>query len=182
MKTITIHAGHNKSGKVACGASDYLDESKEARYIVKEVKKALRWKVKVVDCTVNNSTSQKSVLQKIVRKCNANKRAIDISIHFNASNHSEKDGKSKGVECWIYKGGGLAEHLGNKICSRISDLGFCNRGVKISNTLYFLKNTTQTALLIEVCFVDDEDDAILYKQKKKDIAMAIVNAIKFYLT
>ena len=84
MRTITIHAGHNKSGKVACGASDYLDESKEARYIVKEVKRALRGKVKVVDCTVNNGVSQKDVLQKIVKKCNAVKRDMDISIHFNA--------------------------------------------------------------------------------------------------
>ena len=179
MRTITIHAGHNKSGKVACGASDYLDESKEARYIVKEVKKALRGKVKVVDCTVNNGTSQKDVLQKIVKKCNAVKRDMDISIHFNASNHSEKDGKSKGVECWEYENKGYYS-VANRICYNISELGFYNRGVKISKSLYFLKNTNKPSLLIEVCFVDDEDDAILYKKKKKKVALAIADAIKKY--
>ena len=30
---VTVHAGHNKNGKIACGASDYIDESKEARII-----------------------------------------------------------------------------------------------------------------------------------------------------
>ena len=39
MKDITIHAGHNPSGKIACGASDYIDESTEARYIVKKLVK-----------------------------------------------------------------------------------------------------------------------------------------------
>ncbi|RKI24644.1 N-acetylmuramoyl-L-alanine amidase, partial [bacterium D16-36] len=28
---VTAHAGHNRPGRIACGASDYLDESKETR-------------------------------------------------------------------------------------------------------------------------------------------------------
>ena len=32
---INVHAGHNPAGKIACGASDLLDESTEARKIVK---------------------------------------------------------------------------------------------------------------------------------------------------
>ena len=34
IKAVTIHAGHNPRGKIACGASDYIDESTEARLIV----------------------------------------------------------------------------------------------------------------------------------------------------
>ena len=92
MKIITIHAGHNPKGKIACGASDYLDESTEARYIVKKVKALLKKKkITVYDCTVNNGDNQKDILQKIVAKCNSKKRDYDISIHFNASKHSVMD-------------------------------------------------------------------------------------------
>ena len=44
MKTITLHAGHNPKGKIACGASDYLDESTEARWLVKKVATLLKKK------------------------------------------------------------------------------------------------------------------------------------------
>ena len=67
MKTITLHAGHNPKGKIACGASDYLDESTEARFITKKVAAILRKrKMKVYDCTVNNGLNQKDILRKDV--------------------------------------------------------------------------------------------------------------------
>ena len=60
-------------------------------------------------------------------------------------------------------------------------LGFTNRGVKTSTSLYVLKNTKSPALLIEVCFVDDKDDCNLYKKVGADkigkaIAEGLVNA------
>lgn len=181
MKTITLHAGHNKNGKIACGASDYLDESKEARFLVKEIKKHLKGKVKVVDCTVNNGKSQRDVLERIVKKCNVNMRSIDVSIHFNACRHESADGKTKGCECLVYNLGGKAESLCNYVTHRLEGLGFRNRGVKVNKDLYFLKNTNKPAILIEVCFVDDEDDAKLYKKVKyavgKEIARAIIDMV-----
>ncbi|MDE6615605.1 MAG: N-acetylmuramoyl-L-alanine amidase, partial [Lachnospiraceae bacterium] len=66
IKKVTVHAGHNPSGKIACGASDFLDESTEARWITRKVVKLLRKNgIKAVNCTVNNGTSQSSVLYKI---------------------------------------------------------------------------------------------------------------------
>ena len=44
IKKVTVHAGHNPSGKIACGASDLLDESTEARYITRKVIKLLKKK------------------------------------------------------------------------------------------------------------------------------------------
>ena len=50
---INIHAGHNAKGKVACGATDFIDESEEARKVVRETKKKLEeHNIKVYDCTV----------------------------------------------------------------------------------------------------------------------------------
>ena len=178
MKTITLHAGHNPKGKIACGASDFLDESTEARWLVKKVAALLKKKkVKVYNCTVNNGTSQKDVLSKIVAKCNAKNRDYDVSVHFNASKHSETDGKTKGVECWVYNINSSTMLKARDICDNISKLGFSNRGVKESKGLYFLRHTSEPSILIEVCFVDDADDAKLYKKYKNQIAAAIADAI-----
>lgn len=175
---ITIHAGHNKPGKIACGASDYIDESTEARVITRKVAKKLRsYGYKVYNCTVNNGTSQGDVLKKICAKCNSKSRALDVSVHFNACNHSKKDGKTKGVEVFVYNNDGVAASVAKDICQKISKIGFTNRGVKESKSLYFLRNTNAKSLLIEVCFVDDEDDAKLYLSNKDKIATAIAKAI-----
>lgn len=39
IKAVTVHGGHNPHGKIACGASDYIDESREDRIITKKVNK-----------------------------------------------------------------------------------------------------------------------------------------------
>lgn len=59
----------------------------------------------------------------------------------------------------------------------MSKLGFRNRGVKASSGLYVLNQTKAPAVLIEVCFVDDKDDADLYKKNKDAVARAILNAV-----
>ena len=66
IKKVTVHGGHNPSGKIACGESDLLDESKEDRYITKRVIKLLKKNgIKAVNCTVNNGLNQNDVLRKI---------------------------------------------------------------------------------------------------------------------
>lgn len=175
---VTVHAGHNKNGKIACGASDYIDESKEARIICKKVIKLLKRNgVKAYNCTVNNGISQTDVLKKICRKCNAKDRQLDISIHFNAAYHSKSDGKTKGIEVVCLNKDGIKGDVASEVCAQISKIGFTNRGVKINKELYFLRHTVAPAILIEVCFVDDQDDAKLYKANKDAVAKAIAKAI-----
>ena len=176
-KVITIHAGHNPQGKIACGSSDYISESKENRYILKEVKKCLKGKVKFYDTTVSNGKNQSDVLKRIVNNCNSKKRDYDFSIHFNASKHSVEDGYTKGVEVWQYSSNLEGDNIAERITRNISKLGFKNRGCKYSKDLYFLKNTNKRAFIIECCFVDDEDDARLYLSKRKKVAKAIAEAI-----
>lgn len=186
IKNVTVHAGHNKQGKVACGASDYLDESKECRYICRKVVKLLKKnKIKATNITVNNGTSQSDVLRTLVDRANDTVRSVDlhISLHMNACTHEiVDDGKSKGVEVCLIQADGktMKEKVAKKICANISKLGFTNRGVKNRTDLYFLNKTFNPAILVEICFVDDATDARLYKKYKDDIAKAIVNAVIFY--
>lgn len=173
----TIHAGHNPSGKIACGASDYLDESTQARYLVKQLCK--KSKSTTYNCTVSDGKSQSDILKKICDKCNSYKRDIDISIHFNACSHEEKaNGKVKGTEVWVYSTTNRnVVSRADKFLKNMEKLGYTNRGVKESKNLYFLKNTVMPSMLIEVCFVDDKDDYLLYKKTKDKIIDLLVKMI-----
>ncbi len=180
IKKVTVHAGHNPSGKIACGASDLLDESTEARWVAKKVIKLLRKNgIKAVNCTVNDGTSQSDVLSKICAKCNAVADAgLHISIHFNSGRSDKKgDGRTGGTEVLLT--GNVADKgdIAKRICNQMAKLGFTNRGVKTRTDLYFLNHTKAPALLVEVCFVDDKDDYMLYKADRMDVARAVAQAV-----
>lgn len=174
---INVHAGHNPAGKVACGAVGIINESTENRRVKDEVISLLRQLGHTVyDCTVDNGTGQRDVLKKIVAKCNAHTVDLDVSIHFNSGASDQKgNGRTTGTEVYVYSTSGKAEPYAEKVCKAIAELGFRNRGVKLSTSLYVLKNTKAPAMLIECCFVDDKDDVQIYNYK--DMASAIVYGI-----
>ncbi len=174
---INVHAGHNPAGKVACGAVGLINESTENRRVKDEVISQLRQLGHMVyDCTVDDGTGQQDVLKKIVSKCNAHAVDLDLSIHFNSgAADQEGNGKTTGVEVYSYDTSGIARDTARRICECISELGFRNRGVKISKTFYVLKHTKAPAVLIECCFVDDRDDVQLYDYQS--MASAIVCGI-----
>ena len=174
---INVHAGHNPDGKVACGAVGLIKESTENRRVKDEVISQLRQLGhSVYDCTVDNGTSASDVLKKIVEKCNAHTVDLDVSIHFNSGAADKTgNGSTTGSEAYVYSTSSKAKSYAEKVCQEIADLGFKNRGVKCSTSLYVLKNTKAPAMLIECCFVDDRDDVQLYDYK--DMASAIVKGI-----
>ena len=180
IKKVTVHAGHNPSGKIACGASDLLDESTEARWITRKVIKLLKKNgVKAVNCTVNDGTSQGDVLRKICAKCNAVADTdLHISIHFNSGRNDKKgDGRTGGTEVLLTRDVDDKGDIAKRVCNQMAKLGFTNRGVKTRTDLYFLNHTKAPALLVEVCFVDDKDDYMLYKADRMDVARAVAQAV-----
>lgn len=174
---INVHAGHNPDGKIACGAVGLIKESTEARKVKDLVIKYLKQLGHTVyDCTVSNGTSQNDVLKKIVAKCNVHKVDLDVSIHFNSGAKDKKGNKkTTGTEIYIYSLSNKAKSYAQRTVTAIASLGFKNRGVKRSLTLYFLRKTKSPAMLIECCFVDDKDDTTLYSADK--MARAIVKGI-----
>lgn len=174
---INVHAGHNPAGKVACGAVGLINESTENRRVKDEVIAQLQALGHTVyDCTENNGSGQTDVLKKIIAKCNAHDVDLDVSIHFNSgAGNSAGNGKTTGVEAYVYSTSSAAKPYAEKICQAIADLGFRNRGVKYSTGLYVLKHTVAPAVLVECCFVDDKDDVELYDYQK--MAAAIVKGI-----
>lgn len=173
---INIHAGHNPDGMKACGAVGLIKESTEARIVKDKVIAMLKAQGHTVyDCTCNNGTSVTNVLQKIVAKCNARTVDLDVSIHFNAGSNKLFNKVTTGTEVLVYSSTSKAKPYAQNIVNAISSLGFKNRGVKTSKTLYFLRKTKNPALLVECCFVDDPDDVNLYNPDK--MAQAIVKGI-----
>ena len=171
---IGVHAGHNPSGMVACGAKGLICESTEARNVKDEVIRLLKEVGHtVVDCTVNDGTSASDVINKIVKKSNAQDLDLTVSIHFNAG-ASDKDGngKSTGVEVLATEFSGIKKEVSTRICDNVAKLGFKNRGNKVRTNLGFLNKSKAKAILVECCFVDDADDVKLYDAKSMGRAIA----------
>lgn len=96
-----------------------------------------------------------------------------LEIHFNAFQAGAADGRVKGVEAYVPKGGDKA--IADKLCKAVSACGLTNRGVKEYN--YSVINTAKAcgvpACLLEVCFIDDPDDMAVYAAQYDKIIQAI---------
>lgn len=173
-----IHAGHNRDGKIGCGAIGFIKESTEARNVANQVINQLRTMSHTVyNCTVDDAASVTENLNQIVAKCNANSVDLDVSIHFNcAANDLKGNGRTTGVEAYVYDASSKAREAAQRVVNEISKLGFTNRGVKYGPNLRVLRTTNSPAMLIECCFVDDKDDVELYN------STAMANAIAYGLT
>lgn len=175
MGVYNIHSGHGVDGSKSCGAVGLIKESTEARKVKDEIIRLLKQEGHTVfDTTVDYPASKDDCLVQIVKKCNANKVDLDISIHFNAgANDKTGNGNTTGVEVYGYDT--KQNTTGDRICSKIAALGYRNRGFKTNPNLYVLRNTNAQALLIECCFVDDKDDVNKYNYKT--MAKAIVEGV-----
>ena len=163
---IVINAGHTKYG-TGTGANGYLNESKETRKIAYELMKLLAdSKHEVIPAVYDRSANN---LKEAVTLANNKCADLFVSIHLNA-------GGGSGCEAYTWRGEQVAQAV--KACSYLKKLGFKNRGVKDGSSLYVIKHTKCTAILIEVCFVDNKADTELFKQVGySNIAKALYNAI-----
>lgn len=170
MVKLNVHAGHNPSKSIGCGAVGFLNESDEARKVVKRLIFLLkRYNVTTFDCTCNNGSSQNDVLNKIKIKESLNVVSYNISIHFNSGRNDKKgDGNIGGSEIYVSnKSTQNTRNLCNRILTELTFVnGYKNRGLKATENLYILNTYPRNSLLIECCFVDDYDDYKIYKYKK----------------
>jgi N-acetylmuramoyl-L-alanine amidase-like protein len=154
MTSIAISAGH---GLYVRGASGILDEVDEARRVVSRLTSELKDRgVAVKSYWDDISTSQNENLNRLTDWHNAQTRDLDISVHFNAYEQVEKP---MGTEV-LYV---TQKSLAAKVSAAIADCGFIDRGAKYRDDLFILNNTEKPAILIEVCFVDSEADAEIYR-------------------
>lgn len=162
MGVYNVHGGHNF---IVPGAKGLLDETTEDRKVTARVISALRSAGHTVyDCTDDSGRTQGRNLANIVAKCNAHPVDLNISHHLNA-------GGGTGVEVWCYDE--KTKDIAVAICQNVSAaLGIPNRGVKYSKSLYVLRKTSGRAILVECCFVDNQNDASHWDADKCGDAIA----------
>lgn len=98
------------------------------------------------------SNKVQDTVQQEVQECNAYKPTIAVEIHMNAS----ASHKAEGFECYVIST--EARILATEIKDCIDSIDIVNRGVKNGGGLYFLRNTSAPAVLLEGAFVDNNAD------------------------
>ena len=168
---VVISSGH---GKHIRGASGFIDEVDEARKVVETVADYLRENdVEVTTYHDNVSDDQSENLGRIVDFHNAQTRDLDISVHFNAYETTQKP-----MGCEVLYVSSTGKELADAVVDQICDAsGLINRGPKQRTDLAFLNNTEEPAILIETCFVDSQADVDIYYQTYDLICAAIAGAI-----
>lgn len=98
-----------------------------------------------------------------------------MSIHCNAANTAAQGTE---VECY---GSGAGEQLAQCLQSQIVDsLGTVDRGVKYMPKLLVLRYTNMPAVLVEMAFIDNDEDAALLTEKTDEFARAIARGVTDY--
>ncbi|AFY55710.1 N-acetylmuramoyl-L-alanine amidase [Rivularia sp. PCC 7116] len=108
----------------------------------------------------------------IQRARRANWLRVDyfVSIHFNAAGNRS----AGGTEIFVYNYHSSARTLAQAVLDKIVALGFRNRKVKTAN-FAVLKYTNMPAILIECCFLTNDEDMKLFDAEK--MATAIVDGL-----
>lgn len=71
-----------------------------------------------------------------------------------------------------------AYNYANNLCTNFSSLGFTNRGVKTSISLYEMNHVNAPNIIFEICFCDSETDIAIYnKYSWEQLSYAFCNAI-----
>jgi N-acetylmuramoyl-L-alanine amidase len=162
---ILISSGHSTKCQ---GASGHLNEVEEATRTVNRVFDI--WKAAGIPCnkfhdTISNDSSEN--LNRIVDWHNSQTRDLDVSVHFNA-------GGGTGTEV-LYV---TQQSLSDRVSAAIADAAdWTDRGPKYRSDLFFLNNTEEPAILVEVCFVDSSSDAQRYNQRFEAICQAVAESI-----
>lgn len=169
MMRICISSGHSTKCQGAVGLINEVAEATEVTDEVALCLEAAGAQVEKFHDTV--SVTQNENLNRLVDWHNSHARDLDVSIHFNAF---EPIAAGRGVEV-LYV---TQEMLARELAAAISDVsGLINRGAKKRTDLFWLNHTAAPAVLIEVAFVDSEEDVRLYQGYFGHICEAIAAVI-----
>lgn len=97
-----------------------------------------------------------------------------ISIHRNSS---PSPNQYTGVETLIYNQYGASARLASNINQQLEQVGFINQGVNERTNLAVLRQTNLPAVLVEVGFINTDEDNMLFDNRFSETARAIAAGI-----
>lgn len=173
-KTIVLDAGHG--GKDPGAVNGSKKESVATLAIAKKVGDKLKAKGYNV-----KYTRTKDVYFTLAERCTmSNNWGADafVSIHLNAAVNKN----ATGIETWRYQNvGAKTKKLADEVQTElIAACGAKNRGVKTTTSLYVLKHTKASAVLVECGFISNNEEAKkLFSDTYQDkIAKAIATGVQ----
>lgn len=172
MAKVFLSAGHGGSDPGAVANGLYEETiNLNALLSCKDVLEAHG--VKVV---CSRTKDENDPVQDEVREANASKADIAVSFHTNA-------GGGDGFEAFYYTSSAKGKKLAQLCEKYVKALGQNSRGLKSGNHLYFIKNTSMTAVLVESFFVDNIKDKAIGDTvtEQKAFGAAYAKAILEYL-
>lgn len=122
-------------------------------------------------------TSNTTSLQTRVYDANSWGADFFISLHANASEIVE----ASGSEAFVYRSDSPAYDMGLRILEGLNySTGLENRGVFVRPTLYVLRATNMPAVLVEMGYITNPNDAYLMSTDPESFARGIYNGILLY--
>ncbi|WP_312541441.1 N-acetylmuramoyl-L-alanine amidase [Enterococcus sp.] len=156
----TSHRGHNAKTPGASGNG--LKEHEVAQTIHEKFRDV----TKAVDCTDDSGATANANLVNIGNKMNAVGKSWHVSHHLNAFN-----GTANGFEVWHMAGNAEAKKLAEDICAAVcAATGWANRGAKATTSLYVIRASVGSAILVEWGFIDSKKDMDILADKM-DVAI-----------
>lgn len=181
MERILLIAGHGAGDPGACATfgSVTYKEADEAVKVVDGIAEALRDYYCEVEVYPHRRNAYADYLDGSLRNT-AQFRLHDyaLEIHFNAFQRAQTDGRVKGTEIY-YPSAGAPSGCEDRILTGLAALGLTTR--KSAAGKFAVINTAYScgcaANLLEVCFLDDADDLMIYTRHRTEICEAIAQAV-----
>ncbi len=180
MAKIFLNPGHYPG--IDSGAVNSVNGVTEAE-ICRSIADKVEHYLKNAGCSVvvlqsNNLCGEYPAHPNIVATANALDADIFISLHCNAFNQ-----QARGTECLVFAKGSYAEDLADAIQAQIvNSLDTVDRGVKERTDLAVLKHTAMPAVLVEMAFIDNEEDCEKLINQQDEFAAAIARGVTDYLS
>lgn len=185
-KKIFINAGHSPQWEIDTGLTSTNPEpgacyfGLQENIIAESVSRLLETECKNFGLDVVENF-QSSSLQEIADWANYSNADIFVSIHCNAANQA-----AKGTETFYCAGSSTGKKIAEYVQkSIVANLGTADRGVKDdtqsgAGRLYVLRQTAMPAILIELAFLSNEDDAKLLRDYQWRFANSIAKGLAQY--
>ncbi len=122
-------------------------------------------------------TNNRTSLAQRVNMANSWNADYFISIHTNASENTSLNGS----EVYVYSEGSPAFSLAENVLENIVNIvGTRDNGVRVNRTLYVLRRTSMPAILVELAYITNTDDAEKLRDNQYLFAYAIYRGILQY--
>ena len=165
MPKVFLSAGHGGSdpGAVANGLYEKAINLNTLLACKEELE---RHRVTVI---CSRTTDANDPVSQEVKEANMSIGDVALSFHVNA-------GGGDGFEAYYYDTSKNGKKLAELCEKQVKSLGQNSRGIKTGNHLYFVKNTTMPAVLVESFFVDNKKDKTIGDTVKEQSAFGVAYA------